>query len=567
MKKVVLVFFGILQFFETPSFSATRCDNSLPPLRLSICNGMEAAKQGIGCQGFEEGSVGQAICLVVSQIANAKSCDTLQNPKIVNSCNSVYRGFEYAEKLRAVREARVNDPKLNIVDPPTGLSSSWFEFGKYLGLNQPQLVEKNSESKTHLLIESQRSVVRTKLYDPNLQEKVLRIAKKTFFRLRKAAKSPLQPKEWTERVADFVVRIEKEKTVMIQNSQKENKPLLHSIQDGLRLLFPVHVTPEGQIVIYFDDRSNFEKIKEADFEKKEIYYGFDYGAEKFKALIKAEIDANERNKKQMIVQSWFKEKLGIASIDYWFEYQDHTGPKVLAVMDYYPMTLESFRSSFKIYDSWEDEDLEELSVALAWELVQGVEEIHRQNIHHRDIKDTNILVDGNGKHAYLTDFGLFYDLQNPPRPEILLDNRTSTEISGSPYLVSPEYITTLNPGLVSNDTWALALTLFELSTGEQMETSASTGEDLVIQMHQLWLGRMNLNQIFYFMDKGKTKKSLLMYSCHPGTLRFVVKQMLNVNPVGRISLSSAADQLKGIMTGNDEGPRFRFFPTTSLAVE
>lgn len=562
MKVIALVVLGILQFFEASSFSATRCAG-LPADRLLICEAIEVAKKGSDCEKFKEAPVGHVTCSVVSQLASGKNCDTIQNPKYLPICNSVLSGFEYSEKLRNVRKERMYKPETQFDDPVNEFKGSqnetnWFDLGKYLGLHQPGLIEKRDENKAGIEIEKFKAEVQTKISDPILQEKALRIAKKTFYRLKSVSTTTLGAKAWAEKIADFVNEIEKSKADQIRKSQTIKKPLFSGAG-----VFPVHYTPEGQVVIHFDGSSQFRKILGSDAYYKNIYYGLDYTTEKVKALLGPSPNGNrDEFRKEMIVQSWFRGKPGIAQVDYWFEYDD-AGPKILAVMDYFPMNLHSLMSKFKIYDSWEDEDLEELSVSMGMQIVQGLEEVHHQKVHHRDVKGPNILTDG--KQALLTDFGLFYDLAIPPRPDVFLDSRALNIVRGTPYIVSPEYLSTGQHDLPSNDIWSLGMTLFELSTGEEIELYTGDPDEFSDWMSELILGKRSLGSIFGFVEKGQVKP-LSSYIAKPGTLRFVAAQMLRTQPESRVSLSSALAQLQVIKTGNHEGPRFRF-SAMPLAVE
>jgi serine/threonine-protein kinase len=90
------------------------------------------------------------------------------------------------------------------------------------------------------------------------------------------------------------------------------------------------------------------------------------------------------------------------------------------------------------------------------QVAAGLEKAHRQGVVHRDIKSSNIVVDGDG-HAWILDFGVALR-QNS-------DLTASGAIVGTPAYMSPEQAQGMTVDHRS-DLWSLAVVLFEMLTGQ-----------------------------------------------------------------------------------------------------
>jgi serine/threonine protein kinase len=97
------------------------------------------------------------------------------------------------------------------------------------------------------------------------------------------------------------------------------------------------------------------------------------------------------------------------------------------------------------------------TVELAAQLGRGLDELHRRGVLHRDVKPSNVLLDGTGMAA-LSDFGL----------ALATDSTRHTaegQILGTPHYIAPELIEGLE-ATEASDIYALGCVLHESLAGE-----------------------------------------------------------------------------------------------------
>jgi serine/threonine protein kinase len=102
------------------------------------------------------------------------------------------------------------------------------------------------------------------------------------------------------------------------------------------------------------------------------------------------------------------------------------------------------------------------AVEIAQQLCAGLAAAHRSGVLHRDLKPTNVMIDGKGR-ARITDFGLAIATSEADR---------QTGPAGTPGYLAPELLDGAAPSIQS-DLYTLGLVLYELFTGKKAFDASS----------------------------------------------------------------------------------------------
>jgi hypothetical protein len=89
------------------------------------------------------------------------------------------------------------------------------------------------------------------------------------------------------------------------------------------------------------------------------------------------------------------------------------------------------------------------------ELGQALDYAHSQNVIHRDVKPSNILIDQQGR-VVLTDFGL----------SLLTDEETQGEVFGTPHYIAPEQVLSSADAVPQSDLYAVGVIVYQMLTNE-----------------------------------------------------------------------------------------------------
>lgn len=107
-----------------------------------------------------------------------------------------------------------------------------------------------------------------------------------------------------------------------------------------------------------------------------------------------------------------------------------------------------------------------LQFQFAYDVINGIYHMHKENFLHRDIKPKNILIDDD-LHAYLCDFGTAIqvkNLSNGYKPEPVRDGYTAIPVTTS-YCVAPE-LWENNFYSTKTDIFAFSVTFYELTSSK-----------------------------------------------------------------------------------------------------
>jgi len=115
---------------------------------------------------------------------------------------------------------------------------------------------------------------------------------------------------------------------------------------------------------------------------------------------------------------------------------------------------------------------EDKALEIARQICAGLAAIHDKDVLHRDLKPANIMLDGRGK-VRLTDFGL---------ATAIADAGSDEEIAGTPAYMAPEQLAG-EPLSVRTDLYALGLVLWEIFTGQRLQTGESAAAIRDAQPH------------------------------------------------------------------------------------
>jgi serine/threonine protein kinase len=117
------------------------------------------------------------------------------------------------------------------------------------------------------------------------------------------------------------------------------------------------------------------------------------------------------------------------------------------------------------------------AVMIIERMASALDEAHSRGIVHRDLKPDNMLLDHQGG-TYLSDFGLV---------KILIGNDSGTKgnfFAGTPAYMSPEQVHGKFPIDARSDVYALAMSLFEMLTGQQPYADSNAMKLMMKQVNE-----------------------------------------------------------------------------------
>jgi cell division cycle 2-like protein len=150
----------------------------------------------------------------------------------------------------------------------------------------------------------------------------------------------------------------------------------------------------------------------------------------------------------------------------------NTQDKIFCVMEYADFELKSILSEYSCTNYKRIFSLSQLK-CLFYQVLKGVEYIHKNWIMHRDLKTSNILYSKNGI-LKIGDFGLARKFGNPLKPY--------TQLVVTLWYRAPELLLNIDKYGTSIDIWSSGCILAELFLGEPL----FQGEDEIDQLHKIF---------------------------------------------------------------------------------
>ncbi len=136
------------------------------------------------------------------------------------------------------------------------------------------------------------------------------------------------------------------------------------------------------------------------------------------------------------------------------EFYDIEGKRPFLIMHLCKYSLEHLIGEMKEEQIWK----------MIYDVANGLEYLHSNDIVHRDIKPDNILVSEEGIYL-ISDFGISTRLRSTMRRNSIRQN-SENSFSGTISYMAPEMFTSERRAVKATDIWALGATLYEVIAGE-----------------------------------------------------------------------------------------------------
>ncbi len=157
-----------------------------------------------------------------------------------------------------------------------------------------------------------------------------------------------------------------------------------------------------------------------------------------------------------------------------------------------------------IYPGWIMDVSPTKAVSIVADVLGTLDEVHKANIIHRDVKPSNIRLEQSMGKAYLVDFKHAVTIENAPTTEQLDDTIYKCSYGTSRYS-EPRLFQPQEKATPSSDIYAMGLTLFQLLTGIPMNDFLKKykGDDTLIDfitsarfkqkiLQELWMSKRGI---------------------------------------------------------------------------
>jgi hypothetical protein len=141
------------------------------------------------------------------------------------------------------------------------------------------------------------------------------------------------------------------------------------------------------------------------------------------------------------------------------------------------------------------------------ETLSGLSTAHRFGVLHRDVKPSNILLQGDG-HTKITDFGIAKSFDTRNHPEWMADERTVTGfVLGTPGYLAPERRSGC-PATVQSDLYAVGAVMVEALTGRRLAPGPAPCAQLAPPLRDVARRAMATNPRDRFTSAGEMLQAL-----------------------------------------------------------
>jgi serine/threonine protein kinase len=195
--------------------------------------------------------------------------------------------------------------------------------------------------------------------------------------------------------------------------------------------------------------------------------------------------------------------------------------------------MEAASSDLGKYTS-KDNSWEQVVVFMA-DLLEGISEMHKAGVVHRDLKPGNVLVkcvDGSPCHAKIADLGMSCIIGKPD----------CSGIGGTPLYFAPELLKSQKPS-PSNDMWGMGVMMYELLF--KTMPRGITGRSL----EELYANIKRIKDAAYVTEQNVGARMSGAPSAVKSQAYELLAGLLQPNPASRLSAAAAAGKAKALAAG------------------
>ncbi|VEU77987.1 serine/threonine-protein kinase [Mycoplasmopsis columbinasalis] len=145
--------------------------------------------------------------------------------------------------------------------------------------------------------------------------------------------------------------------------------------------------------------------------------------------------------------------------------------------DYEQYLIMEYIDGFNLKDKLKEGRINvSIAVNYALQIAEGLQELHKMNIIHRDIKSNNVMITKD-RNIKIIDFGLALNDTSQRYTQ-------EQKIVGSVYYMAPELCSSRSQPTVQSDIYALGILLFEMLTGEYPFKGKNSFETMAKQKNE-----------------------------------------------------------------------------------